>query len=166
MAGPRNEADAEVLELGTVGGSEPGPESDSTQARLLETDDARPAAASPAAASSAVAPVLSYCLASISMTVINKVGVRTYSVYRIRCRLHDEPACASVPVHGRCADGIRGENARVDRTAGAECARREDLVSHLDHARVCHLDRQQGSGRLHGLRSNSWTSRFTPSSKT
>lgn len=78
MVGPAssNRRDEEALELGTFRGeSEPGAESDSARARLLGQEPASPPARAPEAPgyAHAVAPVLSYCVASISMTVINKV---------------------------------------------------------------------------------------------
>lgn len=80
MAGPANSGrQEEALELGTFRGqTEPGAESDSAQARLLSEERSGGAASErlgTAHYSGAIAPVLSYCAASISMTVINKVCV-------------------------------------------------------------------------------------------
>ncbi|WFC95996.1 GDP-mannose transporter into the lumen of the Golgi [Malassezia brasiliensis] len=80
MVGPAssNRRDEEALELGTFRGeSEPGAESDSARARLLGQEPASPPARTPEAPgyAHAIAPVLSYCIASISMTVINKFTV-------------------------------------------------------------------------------------------
>ncbi|WFD03282.1 GDP-mannose transporter into the lumen of the Golgi [Malassezia obtusa] len=77
MAGPAssNRRDEEALELGTFRGeSEPGAESDSAQSRLLNQERASARTEGPSYAG-AIAPVLSYCVASISMTVINKFTV-------------------------------------------------------------------------------------------
>ncbi|WFD19180.1 GDP-mannose transporter into the lumen of the Golgi [Malassezia caprae] len=71
------------IELGNLrGASEPGVESDSAHAQLLNSDGARSSsrdlvqsASDAAGRSGAVAAVISYCVASISMTVINKFAV-------------------------------------------------------------------------------------------
>ena len=81
MVGPAssNRRDEEALELGTFRGeSEPGAESESARARLLNQEPASPPARATEAPgyAHAIAPVLSYCVASISMTVINKVRAR------------------------------------------------------------------------------------------
>lgn len=72
--------DAEI-ELGAMNGSEPGAESESSRSRLLSGDSTAAArnllysAHDATGKSGAVAAVLSYCVASISMTVINKFAV-------------------------------------------------------------------------------------------
>jgi len=71
--------DDSEIELGNLGHKEPAAESDSTRAQLLHNSMGGGTVkklmrdASEASKSGAAAPVLSYCLASILMTVINKV---------------------------------------------------------------------------------------------
>ncbi|CCU98769.1 unnamed protein product [Malassezia sympodialis ATCC 42132] len=84
-SGSREQArpDDSEIELGNLrGGSVPGVESDSAQAQLLNSDvprssarDLLQSASDVAGRSGAVAAVISYCIASISMTVINKFAV-------------------------------------------------------------------------------------------
>ncbi|WFD44399.1 GDP-mannose transporter into the lumen of the Golgi [Malassezia psittaci] len=82
MAGSasRDRSHEEALELGTFrGDSEPGTESDSAKAQLLSHErssgDTAARSSEPSGYAHAAAPVLSYCVASISMTVINKFTV-------------------------------------------------------------------------------------------
>ncbi|WFD29938.1 GDP-mannose transporter into the lumen of the Golgi [Malassezia sp. CBS 17886] len=86
ISGPGDDA---AIELGPLRGHmEPGAESDSARSRLLSSDDGgAPSAAAPSPTgglqssmetspySHAAAPVLSYCMASILMTVVNKFTV-------------------------------------------------------------------------------------------
>lgn len=84
-SGSREQArpDDSEIELGHLkAGSEPGAESDSAQARLLTNNGPRSSArdlwqnaGDVANRSGAIAAVISYCIASISMTVINKFAV-------------------------------------------------------------------------------------------
>lgn len=77
----RSVTDDSKIELGPMGSSRPGDASDSANARLLDDEggSARPSVLhnvrEAAAKSTAMAAVLSYCAASISMTVINKFAV-------------------------------------------------------------------------------------------
>ncbi|WFD00103.1 GDP-mannose transporter into the lumen of the Golgi [Malassezia yamatoensis] len=91
MAGSasRDRSHEEALELGTFrGDSEPGVESDSAKAQLLSQErssgDAAARTSEPSGYAHAAAPVLSYCVASISMTVINKqyMDIPIYTIFK------------------------------------------------------------------------------------